>query len=134
VIATTRELKQSRRIRGVELMEELSDWTTTGLITQSARLAARIRVFNLVVTNIPGPPAQLYLLGAPLLAPYPMVPLYSNQALGIALLSYCGGLFWGFNSDWDRLPDLHDLVEDFALDFEKLRKAACAKPTREVGR
>ncbi len=128
VIATTRELKHSRRIRGVELMEELSDWTTTGLITQSTRLAARIRAFNLVVTNIPGPQTQLYLLGAPLLAPYPMVPLYSNQALGIALFSYCGGLFWGFNSDWDRLPDLHDLVECFALDFEKLRKAASRTP------
>ena len=41
---------------------------------------------------------------------YPLVPLFANQALGIALFSYDGGLFWGFNSDWDALPDLHDLV------------------------
>ena len=43
LIETTGKLKHSRQVRGVELMEQLSDWTTTGLITGSSRLAARIR-------------------------------------------------------------------------------------------
>jgi hypothetical protein len=47
---------------------------------------------------------------------YPLVPLYQNQALGIALFSYDGRLWWGFNADWDALPDLHDIVE--AIDTE----------------
>ena len=49
---------------------------------------------------------------------YPLVPLFSNQALGIALFSYAGRLHWGFNADWDSLPDLHDLVESVDRDLE----------------
>ena len=45
-----------------------------------------------------------------MLACYPVVPLFQGQALGVALFSYDGRLFWGFNSDWDVVPDLHDLV------------------------
>jgi len=77
-----------------------------------------------VVTNVPGPQLQAYLLSAPLVEAYPLVPLYRNQALGIALFSYNGCLFWGLNADWDALPDLHDLVGALAAEFELLRRAA----------
>jgi hypothetical protein len=66
------------------------------------------------------------MLGSPLEQVYPLVPLFRNQALGIALFSYNGSLFWGLNADWDAVPDLHDLVEHLAMDFEELRKAAQA--------
>jgi hypothetical protein len=52
------------------------------------------------------------------------VPLYRNQALGIALFSYDAGVYWGLNADWDAVPDLHDLVGALASDFEALRKEA----------
>ena len=77
-----------------------------------------------MITNVPGPTIPLYLLGAPLLESYPVVPLYTNQALGVALLSYHGSLYWGLNADWDRVPDLHDLVDYLVLEFEELHKAA----------
>jgi len=121
VIATTRELKASRVPQGSELIEEIADWTTTSVVTETIRLATRLRVFNLIVTNVPGPPVPLYLLGAPVLATYPLVPLYENQAFGIALLSYAGQLFWGLTSDWDRVPDLHDLALGIAEAFDELR-------------
>jgi WS/DGAT/MGAT family acyltransferase len=124
VIETTRKLKASKQVVGVEALEELSDWTVTTLFAEFARLTARSRPYNVVVTNVPGPQSQAYLLGAPMLHAYPLVPLYRNQALGIALFSYHGGLFWGFNADWDAVPDLHDLVEALVVDFEALRKAA----------
>jgi len=92
--------------------------------TNSARLAAISRPFDVVVANVPGPQIEPYLLGSPIREAYPLVPLYKNQALGIALFSYHGGLFWGLNADWDALPDLHVLVEALALDFQELRKAA----------
>lgn len=120
---TTRRLKASRQIRGTELFEEISDWTATSLLTGVVRLAAAVRTYNLVVTNVPGPRRPLYLLEAPLLEIYPSVPLFSNQALGIALFSYHEGLFWGLNSDWDRMHDLHDLVDALALEFAELCKA-----------
>jgi hypothetical protein len=52
----------------------------------------------------------------------------TNHALGIALLSYAGGLFWGLHADWDAVPDLHDLADDVEASFEQLRKAAHPGP------
>jgi diacylglycerol O-acyltransferase / wax synthase len=125
-IEISSEIKASRQARGVEMLEEMGEWGLAPLFAQLTRMTTVTRPFNVVVTNVPGPQIQAYLLGAPLLDVYPLVPLYRNQALGIALFSYNGGLFWGFNADWDAVPDLHDLVVAVAADFEHLRKAAQA--------
>jgi hypothetical protein len=87
-----------------------------------AKLATWQRPFNVVVTNVPGPGRPVYLLGARMLEIVPLVPLAWNQALGIALFSYDGRLYWGLNADWEALPDLHDLVLALDLEFERLRK------------
>jgi WS/DGAT/MGAT family acyltransferase len=129
VIETTREFKASHQARGVQLIGEISELGLTALFARFARLTALTRPFNVVVTNIPGPQFPVYLLGARMLAAYPLVPLYRNQALGIALFSYDGGLFWGLNADWDRMPDLHELAEALALEFEALRKASAPHKT-----
>ena len=73
------------------------------------------------MTNVPGPPFPVYSLGARMLECYPLVPLFRNQALGIALFSYDGRLYWGFNADWDALPDLHDVVAGLEQEFALLR-------------
>lgn len=123
-VDVTQALKESRLVRGAEILEAVSDRTFPGLVVQFVKLAADQRAYNLVVTNIPGPPRPLYLLGARMTHIYPLVPLFSNQGLGIALFSYDGRLCWGFNADWDALPDLHDFVEDVGAELEKLRQAA----------
>ncbi len=122
VIDETRKLKTSGQVQGSEALEEISDWTVAGLLTTISRLAAARRAFNIVVTNVPGPQVPVFLNGARLLASYPLVPLFENQALGVALLSYDGALYWGFNADWDALPDLHDFVLAVEREFELLRK------------
>jgi WS/DGAT/MGAT family acyltransferase len=124
VMKTTQRLKQSRQRAGVEFFEALSDQTITSLFLLFARLATWQRSFNVVVTNIPGPQFPVYLLGARMQEIYPLVPLAGNQALGLALFSYDGKLLWGFNADWDSLPDLHDLVLALQEEFEVLHKAA----------
>jgi WS/DGAT/MGAT family acyltransferase len=123
-IGITRELKASGQAHGMEVLEELGDWTSSRLFSEFARLTARTRPFNLTITNVPGPPFRVFFTGAPLREVYPLVPLYRNQALGIALFSYDGGLYWGFNADWDALPDLHAFVEAVGSEFEALHKAA----------
>lgn len=110
VAETMRGLKRSKQRRGGELLEEISDHTFSSLFSRLAQLGGRSRPYNLVVTNVPGPPFPVYLQGAPMREIYPLVPLFVNQGLGIALFSYDGGLFWGFNADWDAVPDLHDIV------------------------
>jgi WS/DGAT/MGAT family acyltransferase len=122
VVQETQNIKESGQAQGAEILEEVSDWTSTGLITSLARMAASRRAFNLVVTNVPGPPIPVYMNGARLLESYPLVPLYENQALGVALFSYDGGLYWGFNSCWDAMPNLHGFVEAVEREFETLRK------------
>jgi diacylglycerol O-acyltransferase len=126
VVETTQAIKHSHQVEATEMIEEFSDWTATGVLTQLVRFAAKRRPYNLVVTNVQGPPVPLYLLGARLLHSYPMVPLFSNQALGIALFSYASGLYWGVNADWDALPDVHDFVEAIERGFEDLYAVAKA--------
>jgi diacylglycerol O-acyltransferase len=126
IVDTTRALKGSHQARGGELLEEIGNWTATGVLSQIFRLAARLRPFNVVVTNVPGPPVPLYMLGSRMKAPFPMVPLFGNQAVGIALFSYTNGLYWGVSADWDEVPDLHDLVESLAAAFRELLETAKA--------
>jgi len=130
VIETTQEIKRSRQRAGVELLEELSDRVLTSIFVFFANLASRQRSFNVVITNVPGPPRPIYLLGSRMLEVYPLVPLAVTQALGIALVTYDEGLHWGFNADWEALPDLHELVTATSEEMEKLCKLAAsgAKP------
>jgi diacylglycerol O-acyltransferase / wax synthase len=121
---TTEQLKSSRQALGAEVLAAVSEWTLPTLLTLAARLSTRSRAYNLVVTNVPGPQLPLYLLGSRMIAPFPLVPLFSNQALGIALFSYDGMLCWGFNADWDLMPDLHDFVSAVSDSFDELRRAA----------
>ena len=73
---------------------------------------------------MPGPQQPWYLLEAPLLETYPVVPLMPLQGVGVAVMSYCGRLYWGFNSDWEQVPDLHDLVQATETSFRELHEAA----------
>jgi WS/DGAT/MGAT family acyltransferase len=117
-------LKRSRLVKGAEILEELGDHTFTGLIVGFVQLGASQRAYNMVVTNVPGPPRPLYLLESRMTDIYPVVPLFRGQGLGIALFSYAGDLCWGLNACWDALPDLHDLIEDLGESFAELRDAA----------
>ncbi|WP_219413117.1 WS/DGAT/MGAT family O-acyltransferase [Pseudonocardia nigra] len=68
------------------------------------------RIFNLVVTNVPGPQFPLYAAGARMLEMFPVVPLAKGQALAIGLTSYDGGVYYGFNGDRDAMPDVDVLA------------------------
>ena len=122
VVEETRRLKASGEAEGAEAFETFSDWTVSSLLSGVSRLAAERRSYNLIVTNVPGPPMPVYMNGAQLLASYPLTPIFSRQALGIALMSYHGSLYWGFNADWDALRDLREIVRDVDREFERLRK------------
>ena len=83
------------------------------------------RLFNLVVTNVPGPQHPLYAAGARMLASYPVIPLAKGQALSIGLTSYDGGVYYGLNADRDAMPDVQVLagclVESLAELVESVR-------------
>ncbi|MEZ4446259.1 MAG: wax ester/triacylglycerol synthase family O-acyltransferase [Polyangiaceae bacterium] len=107
-----------------ELFEDVANWTATTLVTALMKVATFRRAFNVVITNVPGPPFAMHLLGARLLAVHPRVPLYENQALGLALFSYDGGMYWGLNTDWSSGAHPHLLVQDIQTTFAELHTAA----------
>ena len=128
VIHVTTELKkESNQTGGAELIEEVADLTTKRIVSELYLVAMKLRTYNLIITNVPGPPFPLYLLSSPMKAIYPMVPLMQNQNLGIALFSYAGGLHFGLNADWESFPDVHEFVEDLEASFAEYKQLAAAR-------
>jgi WS/DGAT/MGAT family acyltransferase len=131
VIEITERLKGSKQALSVAWLEELADKIGGRFFTELSRSATRSRPFNVSITNVPGPQFPLYFLESKMTGIYPMAPLFPNQALGIAVLSYDGKIFWGFNSDWDALPDVHNVVEGIGEQFAELHEAATSSAGRE---
>ncbi len=125
----TAELKESKQALAASLLTRASEWTGSTLLSVGVQLLHRALPFNLVVTNVPGPQVPLYLLGAQLQECYPQVPLFKGQGLGVALFSYAGRLNWGFNADWDLVPDLPLFADAIRASFNELRAAAAAEPS-----
>jgi len=121
-----KDVKQSGQAVGAEILTRMSGFAPPTIMAQAARLQARQRLFNLVVTNVPGPQFPLYLLGRKLEAIYPMVPLAENTALGIAILSYNGQLDFGLVADYDTLADVEALADELHASIEELAAAAGA--------
>jgi diacylglycerol O-acyltransferase / wax synthase len=119
-------VKESGQAVGAEILTRLSGFAPPTIMAQAARLQARQRLFNLVVTNVPGPQHALYMLGRELEAIYPMVPLAKNTALGIAIMSYNGQLNFGLTADYDALADIETLVDELRSSIDELVAAARA--------
>lgn len=122
----TEELKASKQALGVDIMMALAEWQPAILISMGLR--ATNRSSNMTVTNIPGPPAELYLLGARLLEMYSAVPLLENQGLGITILSYAGKMCWGFNADYELVPDLRNFVKMIDASFKEVVRVTGVRP------
>ena len=117
-------LKEGGQAVGARALTELSGFGAPTVMSQAARLGAQQRVFNLVVTNVPGPQMPLYVLGRQLEDVFPLVPLTHRQALGVAIMSYNGAINFGLNADYDAIPDLDELAEDVRASLEELSAVA----------
>jgi WS/DGAT/MGAT family acyltransferase len=120
-------IKRSGQAVGAQVLTELTGFAPSTLMAQGSRLVSTERLFNVVVTNVPGPQFPLYLLGRELREANPMVPLAKGQALGIAIMSYNGRMNFGLLGDWDAMPDLDEFAEDLAASLEELASAASVR-------
>ncbi len=121
-------LKESGQAVGAQVLTSLAGFAPPTILSQAARLQARQRYFNLVVTNVPGPQFPLYLLGRRLRGLYPVVPLARRQALGIAVMSYDGRLGFGLLADYDAVPELESIGRDLDRAIASLARAAGVRP------
>jgi diacylglycerol O-acyltransferase len=114
VTAITEQLKRRNDAAGATVLTQAADWTGGALLSWAARLIASTHIYDLIVTNVPGPPVPLYLLGARMHAAYPHLPLFENQGIGVALLSYCDRLYVGLTADWAQGALVAELTADLA--------------------
>jgi WS/DGAT/MGAT family acyltransferase len=131
ISAEMREVKESGQAVGAEVLTRLSGFAPTTIVSQAARLATSQRMFNLVVTNVPGPQIPLYLLGRRLESIFPMVPLSANTALGIAIMSYNGQLNFGLTTDFDAVADAETLADELRSSIDEIVAAAGAPGPHE---
>jgi WS/DGAT/MGAT family acyltransferase len=128
IVASTTRLKLSNSAVGAEVLTQAAEYTPSTLLALGARNIARLLPFNLVVTNVPGPQAPMFMLGAEMLEVFPHIPLTDRLGLGIALMSYNGKLCWGFSGDYDLLPDLREFVGAIDASFRELQELAHERP------
>ena len=117
-------LKQSKQAVGANLLAEMTDFAPPTIVSQAARLQSRQRLFNLVVTNVPGPQFPLYVLGRRLRDMFPMVPLAKRQAVCVGIMSYDGGINFGLIGDYEGMPTLGGLAADLNDELENLAALA----------
>jgi len=124
----TSRLKDIAQLIGAQSIISVAGLAPPTLHALGARLASNLssRVFNLAVTNVPGPQRPYYLGGSRLNASYPILPLTRNQALSIGITSYDSGVFVAANADRDALPDVGDLMDELRTALAELREASGA--------
>ncbi len=121
---TTDELKRGGEAAGATVLTEAANWAGGAVVESAARVIGSARLYNLIVTNVPGPGLPLHLAGARMREAYPHLPLFEQQGIGIALLSYVGRLALCIVADWELAALLRDLVPRLDAAFAALAAVA----------
>jgi diacylglycerol O-acyltransferase len=117
-------LKESKQALGAEVIAGLQGFAPPTLLAQASRVNFSTRLFNLIVTNVPGPQFPLYLLGREMERIVPIAFLPENHALAIAIMSYNGKVDFGLLGDHDAMPDLDAVGDYLGESLAELRAAA----------
>jgi diacylglycerol O-acyltransferase / wax synthase len=117
-------LKESKQAVGAEVLAGMQALAPPTILAQASRLNFSTRLFNLLVTNVPGPQFPLYVLGRELQDLFPVAFLPKGHALAVAVMSYDGGMDFGLLGDYDAMPDLDAFGELLAESAEELLAAA----------
>ncbi len=128
-----RDLKDSKQALGAEVISRFNDFAPPTLLAQAARINFSTRLFNLVVTNVPGPQMPIYLLGRELEDIFPVGFLPPHQALFVAIMSYNGGINFGLLADYDSMDDLDVIAEGIERALADLAGAADAAKRASSG-
>jgi len=126
-VARSESLKsEGQQAAGTTAVIELAGLAPPVIHALFAQAIYATRLFNLTITNVPGPQQTLYALGAPMREVYPLVPLAAEHAVGVAAASYDGSVFFGVVADRDTVPDLDVLVSAMVASVEELLAVARA--------
>jgi WS/DGAT/MGAT family acyltransferase len=117
-------LKEGTQALGTSTIISLAGMAPPAVHATIARSLYATRLFNVTVTNVPGPQMTLYALGGRLQEILPLVPLAAEHAVGIAIFSYDGKICFGINAATDAVPDLDVVREGIVEELQALRDLA----------
>jgi diacylglycerol O-acyltransferase / wax synthase len=120
VIAQMCERKTTGEPEGAKAAVEGAGLLPRFLQSAVAQVLASPSVFNLVVSNVPGPPVPLYLRGCRLQAAYPIVPLAEAHALSVGMMSVAGRACFGLYADRRTLPDANRFAGHLDAEIDRL--------------
>lgn len=123
-VAEAESLKSGSQGIGTRALVDFTALAPPAIHSFLARSMYATRLFNLTITNVPGPQFPLYALGSRLTEIWPLVPLATDHTIGLAVISYDGTVFFCINADRDATPDLDVLSDGIVSAFEELREGA----------
>lgn len=129
------DLKESKQALGAEVISRFNDFAPPTLLAQAARINFSTRLFNLIVTNVPGPQMPLFVLGRELQDAFPVAFLPTNHALAIAIMSYNGEMGFGLLADYDSMEDVEVIargIEDSVAELLEAARGAGSSREREL--
>jgi diacylglycerol O-acyltransferase len=133
VRAEMADVKESRQALGAEIIAAAQDFAPPTILAQASRLNFSNRLYNLLVTNVPGPQFEIYLLGRPMQTVHPVAFLAGERALAIGVISYNGAVNFGLIADHDAVPDLEVIaagIERALADLVSLARKPARQPRR----
>lgn len=117
-------LKKSKQAEGARLLTQMEQFMPPTVLAQAARLSFSSRLYNLLVTNVPGPQFPVYLLGRELTELFPLAFLAVEHTVAIGIISYNGAVNFGLIGDYDAVPDLDLLAKEVEAALAELVAAA----------
>jgi diacylglycerol O-acyltransferase len=127
-------LKESKQAVGAATLIAVNSLAPPTILAQASRVNFSTRLFNLLVTNVPGPQLPLYVLGRELKDVFPLAFLPENHALAIAIMSYNGNLDYGLLGDYDAMPDIEIVADGIERSLAALLVVARGGRTSTRGR
>jgi WS/DGAT/MGAT family acyltransferase len=133
--ATTIAMKEPGKIAGSDLLMRSLGHLPTPLKTATAKLAASPRLYNLTISNVPGPSMPLYAAGARVVSVFPVIPLSDGHALSFGALSYDGGMHFTAYADPAALPEVDTVPNLLSMALLEVAEASRRRrATRHVRR
>jgi diacylglycerol O-acyltransferase / wax synthase len=125
-------LKESKQALAAQVIAGLEDFAPPTILSMASRMNWSTRLFNMIVTNVPGPQIPLYMQGRELLEVVPVAFLPENYALTVAAMSYNGALDFSLLGDYDAMPDIDQVAQYVEEALDELLEAAGRPPGKSA--
>jgi diacylglycerol O-acyltransferase len=123
--------KEQQDAIGADTLQDWVEFAAPAVFNRAVRLYSRMKIadrhrplFNVTISNVPGPPFPLYIGGARMVASYPLGPIFDGGGLNMTVMSYMDSLDFGLNACPELIPDVETIVAGLHDSLEELKKAA----------